>query len=271
MRRLRRALALKEMKQHYIYSPSLIGGTYLLFIPVFGLIYWLNPSFWNEPLTFIQSMYFSVITITTLGYGDITPSTEISRTLTALEALSGIILIGLFLNAVAHSRTESQEIKRHKIIQEHLASQYEIFRRNVVDICLRAEADGYNIDRTLLKTLVKMHEFRMHYNENNKDSWYAVLNGLQGDKDLLEDLYVEIDLLVQQVNYALNNIQINNDEALQFLTRFSQYTYRLRNTEVYSHDPIKYVGGFLWDIMAGYSIIDGYRDEDIVEKSIGQL
>ena len=127
------------MSNKQTYKPRCFGGLYLLLIPIFGIIYWLNPGFWIEPLSFIQSIYFSVITITTLGYGDISPITESARVLTAIEALSGIVLIGLFLNAVAHSRAELEETKRHNIVQGHLRAQYEEFRRNIVDICLRAE------------------------------------------------------------------------------------------------------------------------------------
>jgi Ion channel len=45
--------------------------------------------------------YLSVVIITTLGFGDITPLTETARTLVALEAIIGVVVIGLFLNALA--------------------------------------------------------------------------------------------------------------------------------------------------------------------------
>jgi len=84
-----------------------------------------------------------------------------------------------------------------------------------------------------------------------------------------EDLFVEIDLLIQQVTYALNNLYIKDHESLRFLTRFTQHTYRLRNANVYAHDPVKYLGGFLWAVMAGWcNKQEGYRSEDIIEKSI---
>jgi hypothetical protein len=45
--------------------------------------------------------YFSAITITTLGFGDITPVSSWARLLVGSEAVSGVVLIGLFLNAIA--------------------------------------------------------------------------------------------------------------------------------------------------------------------------
>ena len=51
---------------------------------------------------FGRMFYFSAVTITTLGYGDIVPITRISRTLVTVEAILGVVLVGLFLNSLAY-------------------------------------------------------------------------------------------------------------------------------------------------------------------------
>lgn len=51
--------------------------------------------------TFIDSLYFTSITITTLGFGDITPVTQVGKILVVAEALSGFIAISLLLAAIA--------------------------------------------------------------------------------------------------------------------------------------------------------------------------
>jgi hypothetical protein len=50
----------------------------------------LDGNFW-------RMWYFSCITITTVGFGDIVPITTAARTLVAVEALVGAIIFGLFL------------------------------------------------------------------------------------------------------------------------------------------------------------------------------
>lgn len=50
---------------------------------------------------FARMFYFSAVTITTLGYGDIVPITNPARILVALESIFGIVLIGLFLNSLS--------------------------------------------------------------------------------------------------------------------------------------------------------------------------
>lgn len=43
-----------------------------------------------EDWTRIQAFYFSVVTITTVGYGDLTPTSDLSRLFTAIYILVGV-------------------------------------------------------------------------------------------------------------------------------------------------------------------------------------
>jgi Ion channel len=48
--------------------------------------------------------YFSIITATTIGYGDVVPRSDAARIASASEGLLGVIIIGSFLNALAKRR-----------------------------------------------------------------------------------------------------------------------------------------------------------------------
>ena len=50
--------------------------------------------------SFARMFYFSAVTITTLGYGDIVPITDSARIAVAVESILGIVLVGLFINSV---------------------------------------------------------------------------------------------------------------------------------------------------------------------------
>ena len=52
--------------------------------------------------TFVDSIYFSCITITTLGFGDITPVTQFGKLFVTFQALSGFDVLSLFLAAVTN-------------------------------------------------------------------------------------------------------------------------------------------------------------------------
>lgn len=106
--------------------PKVWGMIYLICIPAFALLYWALPadSFrtlydtgdnWLYGL--FQCLYFSVVTITTLGYGDICPIGILAKLIVICETCFGMIVIGLFLNSVAmfKSKIDLAEEKRSKI------------------------------------------------------------------------------------------------------------------------------------------------------------
>jgi hypothetical protein len=56
-----------------------------------------------------RMLYLSAVVITTLGFGDIVPITAEARACVAIEAVLGVVLAGLFLNALAvKTRTKQQ-------------------------------------------------------------------------------------------------------------------------------------------------------------------
>jgi hypothetical protein len=54
------------------------------------------------PGAFWRMLYFSAVVVTTVGFGDIVPVAPAARFFTALEAVLGILLAGLFLNSIAY-------------------------------------------------------------------------------------------------------------------------------------------------------------------------
>jgi hypothetical protein len=51
-----------------------------------------------QDMTSFTSVYFSFITLTTLGYGDITPVANVARMLAAAEAMTGTIYMAVFIS-----------------------------------------------------------------------------------------------------------------------------------------------------------------------------
>ena len=88
-------------------KPKVYGLTYLSLIPVFGLVFFFLPETTGNKISLIESLYFSAVTITTLGYGDILPTNDLGRVIAATESVLGITLIGLFLNALSRVRGET--------------------------------------------------------------------------------------------------------------------------------------------------------------------
>ena len=67
-----------------------------------------------EDWTWIQSFYFSVITLTTVGYGDLSPSTDLSRLVTALYILIGVGAVVAALGVIGAELLRSREQRVNK-------------------------------------------------------------------------------------------------------------------------------------------------------------
>jgi hypothetical protein len=68
-----------------------------------------------EGWTWIQSFYFSVTTLSTVGYGDLHPTTDGSRLFTAFYILAGVAIA---LSALAVIGTNYLEKREKKILKK---------------------------------------------------------------------------------------------------------------------------------------------------------
>ena len=69
--------------------------------------------YWKiEGWTLLDAFYFSSITLTTVGYGDLAPATAAGKLFTIFYVFTGIGLIVAFLNAVANAAVQQREERR---------------------------------------------------------------------------------------------------------------------------------------------------------------
>jgi hypothetical protein len=96
------------LQANYITRDQIYAGmcAYLMLGFAFGCIYYqlemLSPGCFSVNVSKLSSdspdlMYFSFVTLATLGYGDITPVAKISRALAEVEALVGMLYIAVFM------------------------------------------------------------------------------------------------------------------------------------------------------------------------------
>lgn len=81
-------------------SPLLIS--LIVIIVVLGHIVGVREA-WSR----IDSLYWSFITATTVGYGDIRPVTPMSKALSVIIALTGMIFTGIIVALAIHAATVS--------------------------------------------------------------------------------------------------------------------------------------------------------------------
>jgi Ion channel len=91
---VRVAMSSNKISTEHLYAAL---GAYLLFGFVFGVLHFAIEEGWpgaygvpaGEPFTLHSGIYFSFVTQTTLGYGDIFPKIEVARALSIVQAIIG--------------------------------------------------------------------------------------------------------------------------------------------------------------------------------------
>lgn len=88
---------------------------YLLLIVIFAVahcIFGTLTSSGGEMVGLADALYFSVVTATTLGYGDVLPNAGLGRTLAGAEVLLGVVIAGIFLNSLWLTYTDRVDAAR---------------------------------------------------------------------------------------------------------------------------------------------------------------
>ena len=76
-----------------VYATRIISGLSLFVLAIGTVVYRIL-----EDWSWVDSFYFSAVALTTVGFGDLTPTTDASKIFTVFYIFSGISLIGVLLN-----------------------------------------------------------------------------------------------------------------------------------------------------------------------------
>jgi voltage-gated potassium channel Kch len=97
---LRYAMRASQVDSEHLYAAL---NAYLLAGIYFGLLYWflgeINPAAFTSSGEFSRTsaIYFSFVTLATLGYGDIAPRSEIARGLAIVEGVGGQLFLAVLV------------------------------------------------------------------------------------------------------------------------------------------------------------------------------
>jgi hypothetical protein len=75
-----------------------------LFLIVFATTFYLSSQSatdgWSEPLNRLDALYFAVTVFSTVGFGDIVPTSGLTRVLVMTQMLADVVLVGLVVRAM---------------------------------------------------------------------------------------------------------------------------------------------------------------------------
>lgn len=108
---------------------KLTNNEILLVISIFAFtILCLGATFYHfvEGFSWLDAFYFCTITLTTIGYGDFSPKTDMGKLFTIPYAVMGIGILGAFINTLnQRQKVRFQERRQNRLAQQQLSQEKE--------------------------------------------------------------------------------------------------------------------------------------------------
>lgn len=118
----------------------------ILLVVVVAVIVWVDKDGYSEHLTFIDAVYYSAVSLSTTGYGDITPVTQTARVvniliITPMRVAFLMLLVGTTLSVLTEDSRKTLQLQRwRKTVRNHtIVVGYGTKGRSAVEALL---ADG---------------------------------------------------------------------------------------------------------------------------------
>ena len=73
-----------------------------------------------EKMSWLNAYYFCVVSLTTVGYGDIAPTTPAGKIFTTFYLMVGVAILGAFLNAIMKRRSQKMEAKQAQKVESQV-------------------------------------------------------------------------------------------------------------------------------------------------------
>ncbi|KAL2339272.1 hypothetical protein Fmac_013718 [Flemingia macrophylla] len=93
-----------DFKPVFLWLAAYLGGGTICFLLISNNINGIKTN------GFIDAIYFCVVTMTTVGYGDLVPDSKLAKLLACIYVFTGMALVGIILSKTADYIVEKQEI-----------------------------------------------------------------------------------------------------------------------------------------------------------------
>ena len=141
--------------------------SYIGLVPIFAVIYWILPDGQfripdGAGTDFGSWLYYSIVTITTLGFGDYTPAHGWAQCVTAVEVMFGLTILGFFLNAVGSMKSEidvTSEIEKQRAL--HSAQEKDKLIKITPVLLKRLNTFIYNCDNNVAENVLTRSAFNI--------------------------------------------------------------------------------------------------------------
>jgi hypothetical protein len=165
--------------------------------------------------SFFQSCYLVVITMTTVGFGDISPATVFGKAVILLTAMWGTFLIGLLILSVGavfnlkpNERMSSQQLLQTKMAARAITAsmRYFLYKQKYLDNKLTKDKDGNVIVSPANENTIEDRVELKDLNQCRKEMLTALANFKQHSKLLHELNDTEKQRYYENVRFIKNSV-----------------------------------------------------------------
>lgn len=224
-------------------KPKFYGWAYIAFVITYFFIYLAFQCALGLPDSWVDSAYLSLVTITTLGFGDITPNTDIGKIIVSSQAFFGVMILGLFLNSLSHERSKSLSDTEKEIEvtrKEELRKSLEMHSCLLLDVFKSANPFAWDKHAKYSAPMDELEDFcRLTYSTINTPKSKV---GPLHTKMLLETVHQNYDTLLSLTPVAA---EISSEYLLEWSSLLSNVR-NLKQQYERTQEAVKEDGSIDW-------------------------
>jgi hypothetical protein len=159
--------------------------SYIIFGIIVGcaLYYWLADGTNKSDLSFGNSLYFSITTFTSLGYGEIVP-VGFGKVISSLEVLSGLVFIALLVGKLASERQAALLLLIYTSDQQRRLGEFELNLDTLTETVETAleEHDTQTLNiksRSAYDYVSSIHKYLQYHSNQGQLASYGNFSALQ--------------------------------------------------------------------------------------------
>ncbi|WP_420589324.1 potassium channel family protein [Bacterioplanoides sp.] len=204
-------------------KPKFYGWAYIILVIAYFLIYCFFHYDLGLPSSWVDSAYLSLVTITTLGFGDITPNTDVGKIIVSSQAFFGVMILGLFLNSLSHERSKSLSETENQIEEnrkEELRKSLEMHSCLLLDVFKSANPFAWDKHAKYSTPMDDLEDFCR--------STYSTINTKQSKVDELRTKML-LETVDQNYDTLLSLTPVAAEISSEYLLEWSSLLSNVRN------------------------------------------
>jgi hypothetical protein len=246
-------------KMSYGKIASFIVGVLLFCATYFWILNPFEQGTDEEKLNWLNALYYSIITFSSLGYGDIAP-VGFGKVVASIEVLSGIILSAIFIGKIASERQSA--ILRLIYTSEHQRRLVE-FEKEMEELKFQLDRSLtehnheklYSLSHSIYRFIASMHNY-LFFQSNHGDLATA------GNTAAFRRLYNSLDQMQQTVYDAIRSFGIQQRTKSKFIQVITRINNIATSMIIFHNNDLK-IHSLLNEILQTKTHLDKWNEQSL--------